>query len=104
KAQIKILDFGVAKLPADGLSRPGITSDRAIMATVDYMAPEQAVSARDVDIRADLYSVGCTAYFMLLGRPPFVEPQNKSVTVLLAHQSAKPEPLHELRSGVPPKV
>lgn len=101
KGQIKILDFGLAKLPANLPGKPGLTGDQAIMGTVDYMAPEQAMSARDVDIRADLYSFGCTAYYLLTGRPPFVDEENKAVAVLLAHQTAQPTPLQEIRPEVP---
>lgn len=104
KGHIKILDFGLAKLPAKSEGKPGLTADQTIMGTVDYMAPEQAVSARDVDIRADLYSLGCTAYYLLAGRPPFVDPENKTVSILLAHQSERPPALDELRPEVPPEL
>jgi formylglycine-generating enzyme required for sulfatase activity len=69
------------------------------MGTPEYMAPEQAADARGADIRADVYSLGCTLYFLLAGRPPF---QADSVLgTVLAHLQEAPRPLGELRPGVP---
>lgn len=80
---IKILDLGLARLapeppaPESGASAGGIrkkspgSTDRAIVGTPDYIAPEQMQRSHDVDIRADLYSLGCTLYYLLSGRPPF---------------------------------
>jgi serine/threonine-protein kinase len=70
---IKILDMGLARLrPAEEeQSASGLTESGTLMGTLDYMAPEQAMDPHGVDIRADLYSLGCTLYFLLTGRPPF---------------------------------
>ncbi|HEY4563863.1 MAG TPA: serine/threonine-protein kinase, partial [Thermoanaerobaculia bacterium] len=67
--RVKIVDFGIAKLSDQSrLTRAGTT-----VGTVDYMAPEQARDSRAADIRSDIYSLGCTAYHMLSGKPPFAD-------------------------------
>jgi NPCBM/NEW2 domain/Protein kinase domain len=77
----------------------GLTAQKTIMGTPEYIAPEQAIDAAQADIRADIYSLGCTLYFLLMGRPPFVEPT--AMQTILAHLHAEASPLHELRSDVP---
>ena len=72
------------------------------MGTPEYMAPEQATDARSADIRADLYSLGCTLYFLLTGRPPFVE--DTVVKLILAHVEKESQPLHEVRPDVPAEL
>ena len=63
------------------------------------MAPEQILDAANADIRADIYSLGCTLYFLLTGKPPF---RAKSLYDLLRqHQEADPRPLNEVREDVP---
>src|SRR5262249_408698 len=71
---VNILDMGLARLdhpPADGDRSSTLTAEGAVMGTPDYLAPEQALGAHTVDIRADLYSLGCTFYYLLTGRVPF---------------------------------
>jgi len=102
---IKILDMGLARLqesleeedpqnPATPLTRAG-----ALLGTPDFISPEQARDARNVDIRADLYSLGCTFYYMLTGRPPF--PGGSDVQKLIKHQTEKPFAIEELRPHIP---
>jgi formylglycine-generating enzyme required for sulfatase activity len=69
------------------------------MGTPDYCAPEQATDARKADIRADIYSLGCTLYCLLAGRPPFRE--ETAVQTILAHLEKEARPLPELRADVP---
>src|SRR5206468_479703 len=70
---VKILDLGLARLRADQDSQAvtALTKEGAVMGTTDYMAPEQALDSKSVDIRADLYSLGCVLYQFLTGQVPF---------------------------------
>ena len=68
KGVVKILDFGLAKLTSD---RRGLTKTNVTMGTYEYMAPEQALDAASAGIRADIYSLGCTLYYLLAGVLPF---------------------------------
>ena len=70
------------------------------MGTPDYIAPEQAMDSHDVDIRADLYSLGCTLYFLLTGKVPF--PGGEAMQKLLQHRLDEPVPVEQLRPDVPP--
>ena len=65
------------------------------MGTADYMAPEQAVQAVNADIRSDIYSLGCTFYFLLTSRPPF--PGGTAIEKMLRHQLDTPAPVERLR-------
>ena len=103
KGQIKILDFGLARMVRERSAQaPGLTSDHAFMGTPEYVAPEQAADARQADIRADLYSLGCTLYFLLTGRPPFRG--ETAIKVVLAHVQDTPTPLTDIRSDVPAQL
>ncbi|HZV04645.1 MAG TPA: SUMF1/EgtB/PvdO family nonheme iron enzyme, partial [Gemmataceae bacterium] len=76
-----------------------LTESGAYMGTPDYCAPEQAEDASKADIRADLYSLGCTLYCLLAGHPPFQE--DTAMKTALAHMQKEPQPLPELRKDVP---
>lgn len=103
-AQIKILDFGLARLqkedavPAAG--EAGIP--RTILGTPDYLAPEQIRNIHEVDIRADLYSLGCTFYYLLTGQVPF--PGGTSAEKLMRHLRDEPAPITTLRPELPPAL
>jgi formylglycine-generating enzyme required for sulfatase activity/tRNA A-37 threonylcarbamoyl transferase component Bud32 len=101
---IKILDMGLARWldenAGDQITK--LTRLGTVMGTIDYLAPEQALNARRADIRSDLYSLGCTFYFLLTGRVPF--PTGEPMAKLLAHQCDPPPPVQELRPDVPPHV
>ncbi len=102
KGQVKILDFGLAKVASERGKAQGLTTSGAYMGTPDYCAPEQATDARSADIRADIYSLGCTLYCLLAGRPPFDEPSD--VLTILAHLEKEPPPLPELHPDVPEEL
>jgi formylglycine-generating enzyme required for sulfatase activity/serine/threonine protein kinase len=103
-AVIKVLDLGLARFEAamqdDGVGR--LTASGAVMGTPDFLAPEQAVDAHSVDLRADLYSLGCTLYFLLTGQVPF--PGGSLPHKLVAHQMHEPEALARLRPDTPPEL
>src|SRR3954471_9740033 len=99
---IKVLDMGLARFfnkPADSVTEK--YDQNCVLGTADYLAPEQAVS-NQVDIRADVYSLGGTMYFMLTGQTPF--PDGTIAAKLVAHQSKEPKPVESFRSDVPPGI
>jgi serine/threonine-protein kinase len=102
---IRILDMGLARFqhPSEdaGLARVGPMSDVAA-GTPDFMAPEQGRDARQADIRSDLYSLGCTFYYVLTGQVPF--PKGTHLDKLLRHQQEEPRPIAELQPQVPAAV
>ena len=73
-----------------------------VLGTADYIAPEQIDDPHAADIRADIYSLGCTLYFLLAGRPPF--PDGSLIQKLMAHREKTPRPLAEIRADVPPEL
>ncbi len=101
---VKVLDMGLARVAAgeDGEISTTMTQEGMVMGTPDYMAPEQAEQSHTVDIRADLYSLGCTLYHLLAGRVPF--PGGTLIQKLKNHQSNQPAPLEALRPETPQAV
>jgi hypothetical protein len=102
KGQVKILDFGLAKLLTESSDGHGLTRDRTTMGTPAYMAPEQAMDTKSADIRADIYSLGCTLFCLLTGRPPFVD--GSATAMIIAHLETPPPPLESLRPDVTPEL
>jgi hypothetical protein len=97
---VKILDFGLARFASEAASAAGLrTGTGLVLGTVDYIAPEQADSAHQADIRSDIYSLGCTLFHLLAGQPPF--PTGTSLQKVMAHVNKKPQPLTELRDDLP---
>jgi serine/threonine-protein kinase len=89
--RVKVLDFGIAKLAGNAMpSRVHHTQTGALMGTPLYMAPEQARAAGTIDHRADLYSLGCILYELLVGVPPFVAEGMGEVIAM--QMFAEPEP------------
>ena len=85
RKEVKIIDFGLALFVGAAVT-PG--SEKRILGTADYLAPEQTVDSHNLDARADLYGLGATLYFCLVGRPPF--PNGSVPERLLAHRRKEP--------------
>ncbi len=96
---VKILDFGLAKVLCEQAEDSHLTLPGKALGTPDYIAPEQSLDASRADIRADLYSLGCTLYFLLAGRPPY-RGKNPFAT-MQAHHLENAQPLHLVRQDVP---
>ena len=102
---VKMLDLGLARLEPIGTEddlAKSMTLRGTFLGTPDYMAPEQVLNARGADIRSDLYSLGCTLYFLLTGTVPF--PGGTSVQKMLRQTDEQPRPLSQLRTGLPAGV
>src|SRR5262249_15344728 len=106
---VKVTDFGLARLADDApvvdeseLSASIFGVPSVVMGTPDYLSPEQGRNLETVDIRADIYSLGCTLYFVLTGEVPF--PGGSSLEKIDRHAAAEPEPVENLRPIVPPGV
>lgn len=94
---VKILDMGLARC-TDAFPNQAsthLTQIGAVMGTPEFIAPEQARDPHNSDIRADLYSLGCTLYFLLTGQPPF--PHGTITEKLLQHQFNEPVPVEVAR-------
>jgi hypothetical protein len=97
---VKILDLGLARIGQEAAGGE-LTSTGAVMGTIDYMAPEQASDTHDVDIRADIYSLGATLYRLLTGAAPFSgERFDSPVKKLLALATQPPPPVRAKRPEV----
>jgi serine/threonine-protein kinase len=98
EGEVKILDLGLALFEEDGASLTMMHNER-ILGTADYLSPEQAIDSHRVDPRSDIYSAGCTLYFMLTGQPPFSE--GTIAQRIAMHQSRKPRDVSEFRTDCP---
>jgi WD40 repeat protein len=97
------LDLGLARLHHDPGDDPSaLTQMGIVVGTPDYMSPEQARNASRADIRSDLYSLGCTFYFLLTGQVPFAGAT--ATEKLIKHCFEPPPPLEKLRPDIPPRV
>jgi serine/threonine protein kinase len=95
---VKLLDLGLARAQAGASTDDKDLTGRQIVGTLPYMAPEQARDARTVDIRSDLYSLGCTLYYLLTGHAPYV---GTETSVLVDHQTAPIPDVREERADAP---
>ncbi len=84
----KVVDMGLARDTSLDKSNADATASGVTLGTFDYIAPEQARNPRDADVRSDLYSLGCTLFYMLTGHPPF--PEGTALQKLLNHGSQPP--------------
>lgn len=93
---VKILDMGLARCTDSlaGWAATHLTQIGAVMGTPDFIAPEQARDSHSSDVRADIYSLGCTLYFLLTGQTPF---DGTMTEKLLKHQFDEPPPVSQVR-------
>ena len=100
---VKVLDMGLAKF-ADTAVKASLTLayDENVLGTADYLSPEQALNSHEVDPRADIYSLGCTLYFLLTGHPPF--PEGTLPQRLMMHQTKMPPSILVDRPDAPPSL
>lgn len=89
----KVLDFGISKLPGHQLTRTN-----AMIGSPAYMSPEQLESAREVDVRADIWSIGVMLYELLTGKPPFVA--DNLVALAFSIREHEPEPMADVPDGL----
>ncbi|MEK6236977.1 MAG: serine/threonine protein kinase [Planctomycetales bacterium] len=106
---VKILDLGMARVTQEQAAEEqedaaSVTLLRGeILGTADYVAPEQVLDSHHVDNRADVYSLGCTLYYFLTGRPPYADCASMAQK-LLAHHRESPPRIKEQREDVPPEL
>ncbi len=96
---VKILDFGLNKATSDDGADYSLTRQGQMLGTPDFIAPEQVINAQSVDIRADIYSLGCTLYYLLAGGPPFRA--DSLYEILHAHRAIEAKPLDLSRTDLP---
>lgn len=102
---VKILDWGLACLrPTCATPDAGERSEsgKTVIGTADYLSPDQARDPSTADIRSDIYSLGCTFYYLLAGQPPF--PAGTLAQKLMQQQQAEPQPVEELNPVVTPEL
>lgn len=103
QGNIKILDMGLARLDAgDDTATPDLTKSGVVMGTAAYMAPEQARDTRRADARSDLYSLGCTLFFLIAGRPVFVA--ETAVDTILSHVTEPIPSLSQFNPSIPAEL
>jgi serine/threonine protein kinase len=102
KGEVKILDFGLAGFVRERKPKGSLTALGQGLGTPDFIAPEQIRDAHAADIRADIYSLGCTLYYLLTGKVPF--PEGSVLQKVSGHLERIPRPVKEKRSDVPEGV
>lgn len=100
--QVKVVDMGLARLHQVDSSFDDLTASGVTLGTFDYISPEQARDPRAADVRSDIYSLGCTLYFMLVGKPPF--PDGSALQKLLRHNGVDPPDVRLFRPELPPAI
>jgi serine/threonine protein kinase len=100
RATLKLLDIGLGRTLFDETAgEENLTSEGVLLGTPDYMSPEQAHDPRTIDIRADIYSLGCVLYHLLAGQPPF--PDTNIISQMIRHATEAPKPLKAFNPAVP---
>ncbi len=102
KGTVKILDMGLARIEGATSGQAELTSTGAVMGTVDYMAPEQAMSTKSADARSDVYSLGISLWYLLAGKCAY--DGDTLMAKLLAHRDSPIPSLCAIRSDVPASV
>ena len=100
--RVKLIDLGLARMHKSGDPANDLTASGVTLGTFDYISPEQARDPRTADVRSDIYSLGCTLFFMLSGRPPF--PEGTVLQKLLQHQGEEPPDVRATRPELPSEV
>jgi serine/threonine-protein kinase len=98
EGRAKLVDMGLARLHQVDAAGMDLTQSGVTLGTFDYISPEQARDPRSADVRSDMYSLGCTLYFMLTARPPF--PEGTVLQKLLQHNSDEPPDAREFNPQV----
>jgi serine/threonine protein kinase len=99
KGIVKVLDLGLARFTEEDKASLTVAFDENVLGTADFLPPEQAIDSHGVDHRADIYSLGCTMYFLLTARPPF--PEGTLPQRLMQHQKQMPQSIRDFRPDVP---
>jgi len=99
---VKVLDLGLARLESEQATTH-LTSALTILGTPDYISPEQVQTPRDVDARADIYSLGCTFFFLLTGKSP-VHRHTQAMSKLMAHINESPTLPADVRQQIPEPI
>ena len=103
--QVKILDLGLARTEFARVPGEELTATGQALGTIDYMAPEQVAEKSAVDVRADIYSLGCTLYKLLTGNAPFSGRGCQTVfEKMQAHLKKAPPQIRAVRRDVPPEL
>ncbi|MCL2709835.1 MAG: serine/threonine protein kinase [Planctomycetaceae bacterium] len=98
----KLIDMGLARLLDTTDAKGDLTASGVTLGTFDYISPEQARDPRNADIRSDIYSLGCTLFYMLAGRPPF--PEGTVLQKLLQHQGDAPPDIRAFQPTIPAEI
>lgn len=103
RGNARVLDMGLARFFKDQSDMLTVKyDDKIVLGTADYVAPEQVANSHAVDVRADVYALGATLYFLLAGHPPF--PTGTVSQKLLWHRTKEPTLIRQVRPEVPEEI